>query len=77
MSGDTVLSDTDVRGKLCWYDPRNPNSLEAIGNEIQRAPRSRGCLCDPCCNGIDLLAVEILRLRELLDSQALKKALTS
>lgn len=75
MSGDTVLSDTDVRGKLCWYDQRNPNTSE-WAHGPQRAPRSKGCSCDPCHNGTDLLAVEILRLRELLDSQALKKALT-
>jgi hypothetical protein len=77
MVVDEVPGDTEVRERLCWYDPRNPNSLEAVGNEIQRAPRSKGCACDPCSNGTDLLAVEILRLRELLDSQALKKALTS
>jgi hypothetical protein len=60
----------EVRAHLCWYDPRSPYvpAPRGDGDEIP-APRHVGCGCDPCFQGRDKLAVEIIRLRELLEKK--------
>ncbi len=51
----------ELHARLCWYDPRNPDSHRDEGSPPPRRP---GCACDPCFYGRDRLAVTAL---ELLD----------
>ena len=48
---------------LCYRDPRNPMFLDFYDPEEAEKPRDN-CYCDNCFSGKDLLALEILRLRE-------------
>lgn len=59
---------------LCIYDERNPNSeyLIMVDDEDKPKPR-RDCACDNCFYGRDELALEIIRLQEVI-THALKIA---
>ena len=53
----------DPLEKLCQHDPRNPFH----DADDDTAPRD-GCACDNCFYGRDQMALEIIRLRETLES---------
>ena len=56
---------------LCCYDDRNPNNIWDDDDEDKPKPRDN-CACDSCYYGKDQLALEILKLRsviEVLDDQ--------
>jgi len=50
-----------VYESLCIYDPRSPFYYD----DVDRRPRS-DCYCDMCFYGRDKLALEIIRLKELV-----------
>lgn len=59
----------DVCDKLCYYDDRSPEYADMLEcyDEIDVKPEPRkDCYCDNCFYGRDKLALEILRLRELV-----------
>jgi hypothetical protein len=65
---DEGLTEKQVLERLCYYDHRNPywfGEYDSEGDE--REPREQ-CACDNCYYGRDKLALEILRLRALLES---------
>lgn len=53
---------------LCWHDKRYTNRPEDIGDYGE--PRQQSCMCDNCHTGKDALAMEILRLREIVTELA-------
>lgn len=57
----------EVLENLCYYDRRNPdfNFLFFDDNEDELPIPRDNCYCDNCFRGLDDLAVEILRLRNL------------
>ena len=59
----------DPRESLCNKDPRNPmfNDLYGVDEETP-VPRG-GCSCDNCFYGRDALSLEIIRLRQSLESR--------
>ena len=53
---------------LCWYDKRY-TSYSYTDEEEPPKPRDgdgKFCMCDNCCTGRDLLAMEILRLQQIV-----------
>jgi len=58
-----LITPEEVRGNLCWYDPQHPYYLD---NEDGRAPREKGCPCDPCFYGRDRLAVALLHYQGIV-----------
>lgn len=66
---DEGLMDSEVLGSLCCYDRRNPLWFgDQSYEDADVPPRQHGCGCDNCFYGRDKLAMEILRLRALLES---------
>ena len=58
-----------VYESLCLYDQRNPFCFDAYDAFDERIrPRLPSCYCNNCFHGKDALALEILRLRALLES---------
>lgn len=51
---------------LCYYDLRSTNYIEPFEDDDIPVPRLYNCHCDNCFYGNDPLAMEIIRLRELL-----------
>ena len=57
-----------VNDNLCWHDPE---STYFVPDDSPVMPRAAGCACDNCFYGRDKLALEIMRLEDLLaDSRA-------
>ena len=56
----------EIKQNLCYYDKRNPDFLDpdTIGGE-KIEPR-KNCYCDNCFDGNDKLALEIIRLWEVI-----------
>lgn len=56
---------SDIYENLCMYDSRNPlyDPIEDID-----WPARTNCYCGSCINGRDKLALEILRLKAVLDN---------
>ena len=55
----------EIHSNLCAYDKRNPDWNDLHGNDDDdddevREPR-KGCFCDNCFYGRDVLAVELLK----------------
>lgn len=60
---------TEVYGKLCVKDRRNPLWRDLYGQDIDDIPEPRkNCSCDNCFYGRDILAIEILQLQETIES---------
>jgi hypothetical protein len=65
-----VLTQEDIYWSLCSKDPRHPLFKDIYGDEEPPpVPRDKPCYCDSCFRGKDKLAVEILRLREVIAQQ--------
>jgi len=64
---DEGLPEEQVLWALCSYDKRHPAYDDAYNTE-HYLTRSPWCGCDSCYHGKDALALEILRLRALLES---------
>lgn len=45
---------------LCYYDKRNPN------NDLENGNEKENCYCDNCFYGRNILALEILRLNDII-----------
>lgn len=58
------MTDDEILGRLCWYDPRNPDYDAEFADG--RQPAEKMCSCDNCFYGRHKLAVEIISLRETL-----------
>lgn len=65
---DEGLPLEQVLWALCVYDNRYPTYGEVYSREDDPEARSPWCGCDSCFHGKDKLAIEILRLRALLES---------
>ena len=74
------MQESEILSFLCYYDIRNPegvNDLEAINEHkemITRKLKKRKqteyfCPCDNCFYGRTLLATEILRLNQLINTK--------
>jgi hypothetical protein len=61
------MNQEQVYNYLCYYDPRNGYfSVLGLEDDLEsRKPREKGCSCDNCFYGRDMLAMEILRLQPL------------
>jgi len=69
MTGDKGMTLEQVYKKLCVYDKRSPYCLEwSCDFGANQKPRD-GCFCDNCSQGRDRLALEILRLKELVEEK--------
>lgn len=73
-----ILTDEDLMLCLCSYDPRNPIMKESIEIGVyddEDLPKPReDCWCDSCFYGRDILALEIIRLREKQNARLIEKA---
>lgn len=61
----------EVYENLCTKDPRSPywSSLYVDDDDDDPPPEPRGdCYCDNCFYGRDKLALEILRLRNIVET---------
>lgn len=63
------MNESEVKGKLCHYDKRNPNSIYSYMSEDDikedgYKPNLEGCYCDNCFYGRTKLALYILELKE-------------
>ena len=59
------MGTRELYWNLCTYDPRYPLYAETYGGEAEEhrpKPRRKGCCCDPCFQGRDVLAVRVLAL---------------
>jgi hypothetical protein len=63
------IRQEDILWNLCSKDRRYPLWDDLYGDyEVPPEPRGN-CFCDSCYSGRDVLAVEILRLQELLEEK--------
>lgn len=62
------MSNLNAREFLCWHDPRHPDGCSGVGcgEDDKCRGRTEHCACDACFRGRDLLAQEILCLRDQL-----------
>lgn len=65
---DEGLTEEQVLECLCYRDSRNPSSIGRYDDSPEVLEPRKDCYCDPCFTGKDRLAIEILRLRALLES---------
>lgn len=56
------MTTKEVYSNLCYYDTRHPDWWEAL------EPRIESCSCDNCFHGRHNLALEIIKMRELLET---------
>lgn len=66
-----LVSHEEVFNYLCWYDRRHPQWAEVhemLDPEDIREPR-QDCSCDNCFYKRDVLAREIIRLRESISTE--------
>jgi len=69
MTGDKCMTLEQLYKKLCVYDKRSPYCLTwSCYFGANQKPRD-GCFCDNCFYGLDRLALEILRLKELVEEK--------
>lgn len=54
----------DVKAKLCWYDPENPNYDKDSYEDGDRPEPRKDCHCDNCFYGRDRLARHILSISD-------------
>ena len=54
----------EVYENLCSYDKRNPQSEYLLKDIDDERPPRQGCYCDNCFSGRDVLAMEIIRLKQ-------------
>jgi hypothetical protein len=54
------MSIEEINKSLCYYDKRNPLFIE------EGMGRSAECACDNCFRGKDKLAIELLRVKEVV-----------
>ena len=57
----------DVLSSLCSYDPRNPDNV-IDPEEPDYKPEK--CCCDNCFYGRTELALEIVRLRQIIENES-------
>ncbi len=65
-----IVDIEEIYSDLCYHDIRNINSYYSDGDddpEDIKPPRQAKCYCDNCFYGRDKLAMEILRLREIIE----------
>ena len=62
------MTSEEILGNLCIRDPRNPDHkdhyMDFYDYEIGTARKN--CFCENCFNGRDILALEIIKLKEEL-----------
>ena len=58
----------DPYEKLCTKDPRYPMFNDIHGDDDEKPTPRQGCACDNCFYGRDAMALEIIRLRKMLDA---------
>jgi hypothetical protein len=58
----------EIYDHLCYYDTRNPYYILALDIEDIKQPR-QNCYCDNCFQGLDRLALEILKLKRKKDGK--------
>jgi len=56
------MTDESIYSNLCCYDSRNPDS--SVDGTVEKPGDI--CYCDNCFYGRDTLALEIIRLKELI-----------
>jgi len=59
------MNKEKIYENLCVKDCRSPYFVEDEYDNIE--PRSKDCYCDNCFYGRDKLAMEILRLKGIVD----------
>jgi hypothetical protein len=60
------MTEQEIRGYLCIYDPQNPDYFYDPENEIGLKERPDNCTCDNCFYGRHKLAEELLKYREAI-----------
>lgn len=50
------MTEQEIKENLCYYDPRNPDGLNAYGNY-----KKEDCSCDNCFYGRAKMAEELLK----------------
>ena len=58
----------DPNEKLCIHDPRSPYFNPPVDPEDFLQEARDNCFCDNCFYGRDAMALEIIRLRKMLDA---------
>jgi hypothetical protein len=61
------MNNEEIYWNLCTNDPRHPLYNDLHDEYDIEYFKNGECYCDSCFNGKTKLALEILRLRELLD----------
>ncbi len=66
---DDLIPLEQIYENLCSRDPRNPIYADLYKPEDWCPPPREDCWCDNCCYGKDPLALEIIKLHNLLNQK--------